>query len=231
MICSNNAGIGHVVDTFLNGQGKIGLHTYGTKRYDNFKVGVCSDLTTVTGIPDALILQNDTVANGETFCFNATQTITVAGNGTTYTLQNVAEVTMIAGQNILFKPNTKIQWGGQLLAKITTNSSFCGTLSGSYLKNNTIIPENNLSNEKKSAFFKVYPNPTNGNFTLEQKSDKQFGNTTVEVYGIRGDKVFTDTMFGEKKHEFSLSQLPAGLYFVRVIADDYAETIKRIKMR
>ncbi|MEI7724696.1 MAG: Ig-like domain-containing protein [Bacteroidota bacterium] len=34
----DNACIGHYIDTFLNGQGKIGFHTYGTKRYDNFKL-------------------------------------------------------------------------------------------------------------------------------------------------------------------------------------------------
>jgi hypothetical protein len=36
-------------------------------------------------------------------------------------------------------------------------------------------------------------------------------------------------MIGEQKHEFMTAALPAGLYFVKVVADDYAETIKLIK--
>jgi hypothetical protein len=37
-IFMDDACIGHFIDKFLNAQGKIGLHTYGTKRYDNFKL-------------------------------------------------------------------------------------------------------------------------------------------------------------------------------------------------
>jgi hypothetical protein len=42
----DDACIGHYIDNFLNGQGKIGLHTYGTKRYDNFTLNTCSNLPT-----------------------------------------------------------------------------------------------------------------------------------------------------------------------------------------
>ena len=83
----------------------------------------------------------------------------------------------------------------------------------------------------EQAFFKIYPNPTTGNFTLEQKGEKQYGNVRVEVYGMRGDKVMTAEMIGEKKHEFSLTEMPVGLYFVKVVADNYVETIKLIKTR
>jgi hypothetical protein len=38
-------------------------------------------------------------------------------------------------------------------------------------------------------------------------------------------------MMGEKKHEFRVSDLPNGLYFVKVVADDYVETFKLVKTR
>ncbi|MEI7982052.1 MAG: hypothetical protein WCI71_10395 [Bacteroidota bacterium] len=41
----DDACIAHYIDTFLNGQGKIGLHTYGTKRYDNFTLNQCGSST------------------------------------------------------------------------------------------------------------------------------------------------------------------------------------------
>jgi len=55
----DDACIGHYIDNFLNGQGKIGLHTYGTKRYDNFTLHTCSNLT--TGLNDNKNFENSNV--------------------------------------------------------------------------------------------------------------------------------------------------------------------------
>jgi hypothetical protein len=51
----------------------------------------------------------------------------------------------------------------------------------------------------------------------------------VEVYGICGEKVLTKLLDGQYKHEFSLSDRPIGVYFIRVISGDKAETVKIIK--
>jgi hypothetical protein len=64
-----------------------------------------------------------------------------------------------------------------------------------------------------------------------QKGDRQYGSVKVEIYGMHGDKVLTAQMIGEKQHEFVTSGLPTGLYFVKLVADDYTETIKLIKTR
>jgi hypothetical protein len=53
----------------------------------------------------------------------------------------------------------------------------------------------------------------------------------VEVYSMNGEKVLTEKMIGEKKHEFRFSEMPNGLYFIKVVADDYNETIKLVKTR
>ena len=83
----------------------------------------------------------------------------------------------------------------------------------------------------ESALFRIYPNPTTGNFTLEQKGEKQYGKVSVEIYGLRGDRVLATEIQGERKHEFSLSQMPVGLYFIKVIAEDDVETLKLVKTR
>jgi hypothetical protein len=82
-----------------------------------------------------------------------------------------------------------------------------------------------------TALFTIYPNPTSGNFTLVQKGEKSFGTLKVEIFSMKGEKVLTETMIGEKKHEFTFSDLPGGLYFVKVVADGYVETIKLVKTR
>ena len=53
----------------------------------------------------------------------------------------------------------------------------------------------------------------------------------MEIYGLRGDRVLTTELQGERKHEFSLSQMPVGLYFIKVIAEDDVETLKLVKTR
>jgi hypothetical protein len=80
------------------------------------------------------------------------------------------------------------------------------------------------------AFFTLYPNPTNGNFTLVKKGDLNYGNVKVEVFSMSGEKVFTGNMVGQK-HEFQFSGMASGLYFVKVVADNYVETIKLVKTR
>lgn len=47
-------------DTFLNGTGKIGLHSYGTKRLDNFTLSSDTELTANAG-PDQTVSENDIV--------------------------------------------------------------------------------------------------------------------------------------------------------------------------
>ena len=79
--------------------------------------------------------------------------------------------------------------------------------------------------------FTIYPNPTTGNFTLEQKSGKLYGNVEVEIYGVRGERLMTGELIGEKKHEFFISYLPQGLYFVKIIAEGHVESFKLVKTR
>jgi len=75
----------------------------------------------------------------------------------------------------------------------------------------------------------LYPNPSNGKFSLEFSRDSQRETVSVDIYGIRGEKILTETLNGERKHEFSLSDRPTGVYFIRVISGDKAETVKIVK--
>ena len=81
---------------------------------------------------------------------------------------------------------------------------------------------------EKSSFI-LYPNPTTGQFTIEQTSGDVQNNVRVEIYGMQGSKVMTGQMNAEKKHDFSISGFPVGLYFVKVIAGEDVGTIKLIK--
>ena len=134
---------------------------------------------------------------------------------------------MIAGQNIIYRPTTTVISGGYMHGYITTTGQYCGTKA-------PLVPAT-LSDGKQSEIpetkvsFTVYPNPSSGNFTLELRGDFQTEKVQVDVYGILGEKVLTATINGERKHEFSLSARPSGVYFIRVISGDKSETAKIIK--
>lgn len=165
-------------------------------------------------------------AAADTNCYNAVDTITVAGNGTSFTLQNGGEATMIAGKNIRYLPGTTVQPGGHLRGYINPTAPFC------------VIPSMpaNLTGEPalltlttERSFFKVYPNPTTGTFTLELTGETSVERVTADIYGLWGEKILTARLNGERKHEFSLSDRPVGLYLIHVITGDKSETGKIIK--
>ncbi|MDP1548393.1 MAG: T9SS type A sorting domain-containing protein, partial [Anaerolineales bacterium] len=155
------------------------------------------------------------IAGGNSKCYSATQTLTVAGGTTTFVVEAGSSVTMIAGQNIRYLPGTSINPGGYMHGYITTDNQYCGQQAPSIPL--IVAGENQLPYTSEQTFFTIYPNPTNGNFTLEQRSGRVYDKVQVEVYNMHGKKVVQGELIGEKKHEFRTSDLPHGLYFVTVV--------------
>ncbi len=79
------------------------------------------------------------------------------------------------------------------------------------------------------TFFSIYPNPTSGNFVLIQEGEKLYGNIMVEIYNAHGKKVMSETMISKKEHTFRFSGMASGIYFLKIVADGYAETIRFVK--
>jgi len=179
----------------------------------------------ISSFPQILNLSSDTVLNGQANCYNATTSITVAGNGTTFTVLNGGNATMIAGQNIKFLPTTNVQSGGYLHGYIAPSGPWCQTPSMPAVA----MAENEIPRSIVQSSFKIYPNPTTGNFILEVTGESIVDKITVDVYGIWGEKVLSKVLKGDRKHEFSLSDKPSGVYFIRIITGDNAETVKIIK--
>jgi len=66
-------------------------------------------------------------------------------------------------------------------------------------------------NIDKEFFVNVFPNPSNGVFTLSSEITKG----EVSVYNVKGEKVFTSTI-NHQPSTFDISSQPDGIYFVRV---------------
>jgi hypothetical protein len=150
----------------------------------------------------------------------------VAGSGTTFLVQSGGSATMIAGQNILYYPGTLVEPGGYLLGYIAPGGPFCGGVLPA--NPDVFTGKEEITGHSVTSAFKIYPNPTTGIFTVEPRTDMKSGNTTVEIFNLRGEKVFHNMMTGLKKQVFSLAGFPPGIYCVRIVAGDVSETARVI---
>ena len=176
-------------------------------------------------------LTNITIPPAQQACL-AAQSITTAGNGTTFLVETGGEVTLIASQFIRFLPGTTVQENGYLEAFITNQCIPCSSLKIALSDPNLFVasPIENLMPEIDArSSVKVYPNPTNGTFTLEFEGDAGTDKIRVEIYGMRGEILLSKELTGKRKHLLSLADRPVGVYFIRVVAGMGVETIKLVK--
>ncbi len=117
------------------------------------------------------------------------QTITVAGGGTTFIVENGGIVTMIAGHSIDYLTGTRVYAGGYMHGKIAPAGPYCGAKSASFVSSAAETIEKPIIPDKLN--FRVYPNPTNGKFRLVLTGEMQTEPMQVEIYGMRGELVLT----------------------------------------
>lgn len=90
---------------------------------------------------------------------------------------------MIAGQNILYFPGTTVELGGYMWGYIAPSGPFCTTPPMPSAP--TTGTEDSMTIEQ--SFFKIYPNPTTGNFILEFAGARNIETANVQIYTMRGE--------------------------------------------
>ena len=94
-----------------------------------------------------------------------------------------------------------------------------------------VINETELSAVSGQSSFTIYPNPTSGKFTLELSAEIPGSSVVrIEIYGMHGEMFLNEQFIGEMKHEFSLEDIPAGIYFIRVLGEEVSGSGKVIKL-
>ena len=174
-------------------------------------------------IPFDRFLTSEDILPGEDQCFDATQTIILAGGGDTFVVDFGTGVELIAGQSILMLPGTMVEDGGYMHARISADGLFCEVEEPmvASLKVHEPDRDEELLSKKElddpgKPFFRVYPNPTNGDFTLEITSDYADLPYTIEVYGMRGEIIIRNDQLTGWQQELSLQGQQPGLYMIRV---------------
>ena len=175
---------------------------------------------TVTGT-----ISNDT-------CFNASNVLTVAGNGSSMIVANGGRATFVAGQKISFLPGTQVLPGGYLHGYITTNGQYCN-MQTSPVVSNTVTPDELKSsavNTPSDVKLHVWPNPASASVTIELTGQESGSVNMAGIYNLNGMKVISVELSGSEKHLLDVSMLPTGIYFVKVTSANGVETTKLIKM-
>ena len=209
---------------------------YNSKSVSNVVVSSSSvtsldDCLTVTGPPVNNTVQNLTILNGQSVCYDATQVITVAGGGTTFVVELGGVVDMIAGLSIDYLPGTQVNSGGIMHGWIAPSGPFCNTAKSTSFISNQESGNETSSVAERTGSVGIYPNPTTGTFSVAIKDLPAEENARVEVYGMTGVLLLSETFNHMATREFSLLGKPAGIYFVKVTAGDKVITSKLILTR
>jgi hypothetical protein len=182
-----------------------------------------------------IYIENETLADGKNICFNAQNSIIVAGDGKTVTFESGSSATLIAGQSIRFLPGFYAQPGSYMSAYITKTGSFCNTLPDQTIVYNTepemksatvVLPGDKYENGiKERISLKAYPNPTNGFIHIEGFPQNEASN--IEVYNMLGERLIKINITSFSAI-LDLSHLRNGIYYLR-FGDNTENGIKIIK--
>lgn len=181
-----------------------------------------SSFSTFTGMKSTTAPENQNIANatipaGITNCYDAQQILTVAGNGGSFVVENGGSVSLVAGLKISMLPGVKVNPGGYLLA--TISSDFCGSLTNPLANNPETTSGQMLAIDpiNRSAWIRIYPNPTHDLVFLEFEKRITTANVAdIVIYNIQGKAILERRVTNSEREQFSLAGLPVGMYLIRV---------------
>ncbi|HPS10894.1 MAG TPA: T9SS type A sorting domain-containing protein [Paludibacteraceae bacterium] len=192
-------------------------------------------VTVTTGLLTNQFLHNVTIPAGMDNCYDATQTIIVAGDGTTFNVQNGGSVTLIAGQNIRFLPGARANSGGYLHGYITTNNEYCNMVRQPVAMVQTEQTqekqgEPEFSGEEEDDWnVKVYPNPTSGIIHLVVQTIERSTPIRIRIYNLLGEVVYSNDLTGKNTDEITFVNIKPGMYQLQVIQGNNIEVVKVIR--
>ncbi len=176
-------------------------------------------------VPVNRSIQNYSVEPEMSVCFDATQTITVAGGDTYFKVLAEGSAILIAGQKILLLPGTGVAPGGYFRAYIAPGGPYCNAPAKSVAVNQ-IEDRAGFGNHPSASPF-IYPNPASSTITLVWNPLQE--NSSFNLVTIHGRVIMTETLPMSKEHRIDLSGLEPGIYIVKLVTGDKVYTTKLIK--
>jgi uncharacterized protein (TIGR02145 family) len=176
-----------------------------------------------------LNLQNITVPVSTYNCYNALQTITVAGGGTTFLVQEGGDAMLIAGEKILLEPGTKVDPYGHLWGYITTDNTYCYTKAPAFVAKESRQETTSEVGKEPSGSLTIKPNPASETILVEIPGHEDLREETIRIYTSSGRLVLEETFRGTSPFEIHIGRLPAGLYLARIRGGEKEWSSKIVK--
>jgi hypothetical protein len=185
-------------------------------------------------LPVNRVVSNVNILNGEEHCYDAIQTVSIAGNNSIFTVDNGGSAHVVAGERIMVNPLTRVYAGGYFHAWITTNGSFCSTVLSFLAPDTTglkqgIVSSSDIVESSGNLHIRAYPNPTEDLLTIELTENPKFLPATIKVFGMHGEKFMEIRRIIDGKTVLTLEALDPGMYFLLVSSGNHQGVLKIIK--
>ena len=123
------------------------------------------------------------------------------------------------------KEGTHFQSGSTVHAYIDLTGQYCSPA----LKATVETVKEEVDNVT-SGFFRVYPNPTPGQFTIEMNDIANEGSIRVEIFSLMGECVMRTELPLMKHYQLDISNRQPGLYLIKVMKGYDVGYVKLIRL-
>ena len=211
-----------VADVLIDGVsvGAVETFTFSNVTANHTIEAIFSPLTNILH----LAKEEDETITGEA-CFFSPYSIWVAGFGYDFIVEPGGDVTLVAAESIRLLPGTKVASGAQLHSHIAVDGVDYCVPSGDAEKDDPLPAHQGtdsdgdiLTLDRNNEFFRMYPNPTEGTFTLELTGTEHDEIISVDIFGMTGSRVFSVNLPAQRMHMLSLEGQQPGMYFIRVMS-------------
>jgi hypothetical protein len=138
---------------------------------------------------------------------------------------------MIAGMNILCMPGFSVEPGGYFHGYIAPEGPWCiDPTKAATTPGKTVASPIPAPLQPVKPFFRVYPNPTTGDFTIALKGYIPAEPMTVSVYNTNGLRVYETVISDTMKTDLTLDGQPSGLYLVRIDTPTRSASVRIVKL-
>ena len=163
-----------------------------------------------------------------TVCYGASQVIHVAGTPEIFRVLSGGYAMFQAGQRIFFHPGSKVVSGGRLHARILPSGPWCPGLK---FTEEPAVTDEALPSAHSAGSFMIYPNPAGGDITLIYRGEQLNSPVRASIFGMNGSRVLSEEQISRFPYKLNTSELPAGIYVIRIIAGAQTETIKLVRTK
>lgn len=172
-----------------------------------------------TTVPFNNTVQNVSTVSTSEDCYDATNTITVAGLGTSVDINSGSNAIFIAGGSVYLKDGFHSHSGSHSHTYITQTGDYCSLQQSMIAVTPNELPgedaytkEVEVENNEEEINLTIYPNPTQGEFVIDFVGDKI--NAKISMHNYFGVNVYSTEVFDQTMERVNISDLPEGVYII-----------------